>query len=86
MLKYFVEMKGAVPKKILRKAAFKEKHFDRDENLRIAEVDKVTGKTMFRVFDNNTIAANKTGRVESVLRPCASNTAATISKGKKRDS
>ena len=67
MLKYFVEMKGAVPKKILRKAAFKEKHFDRDENLRIAEVDKVTGKTMFRVFDNNTIAANKTGRVESVL-------------------
>ena len=67
MLKYFVEMKGAVPKKILRKAAFKEKHFDRDENLRIAEVDKVTGKTMFRVFDNSTITANKTGRVESVL-------------------
>lgn len=67
MLKYFVEMKGAVPKKVLRKAAFKEKHFDRDENLRIAEVDKVTGKTMFRVFDNNTLSANKTGHLESML-------------------
>ena len=67
MLKYFVEKKGAVPKKVLRKAAFKEKHFDRDENLRIAEVDKVTGKTMFRVFDNNTLSANKTGHLESML-------------------
>ena len=67
MLKYFVEMKGAVPKKVLRKAAFKEKHFDREENLRIAEVDKVTGKTMFRVFDNNALSANKTGRLESIL-------------------
>jgi len=67
MLKYFVEMKGAVPKKVLRKAAFKEKHFDREENLRIAEVDKVTGKTMFRVFDSNTLSANKTGHLESIL-------------------
>ena len=67
MLKYFVEMKGAVPKKVLRKAAFKEKHFDREENLRIAEVDKVTGKTMFRVFDSNTLSANRTGHLESIL-------------------
>jgi serine/threonine-protein kinase PRP4 len=65
MLKYFVEVKGAVPKKLLRKAAFKEKHFDRDGNLRVSEIDKVTGKVLFRVFDQNNTQASKS--LENIL-------------------
>ncbi len=42
MLKLMMELKGKMSNKILRKAKFKDQHFDENFNLMYAEVDKVT--------------------------------------------
>jgi serine/threonine-protein kinase PRP4 len=42
MLKYFMDLKGKMPNKLVRKAAFKDKHFDSNCNFLYHEVDKVT--------------------------------------------
>ena len=42
MLKLMMELKGKMPNKLLRKARFKDKHFDDNLNLTYVEVDKVT--------------------------------------------
>nr|XP_022907633.1 serine/threonine-protein kinase prp4 [Onthophagus taurus] len=42
MLKFFMDMKGKIPNKVIRKGAFKEKHFDANCNFLYHEIDKVT--------------------------------------------
>lgn len=42
MLKYFMDLKGKFPNKVIRKGAFKENHFDANYNYLYHEVDKVT--------------------------------------------
>nr|CAD7459769.1 unnamed protein product [Timema tahoe] len=42
MLKFFMDLKGKMPNKIIRKGTFKEQHFDGNCNFLYHEVDKVT--------------------------------------------
>ncbi|KAK9758717.1 Protein kinase domain [Popillia japonica] len=42
MLKFFMDMKGKIPNKVIRKGAFREKHFDGNCNFLYHEIDKVT--------------------------------------------
>lgn len=45
MLKYFMDYRGKIPNKLIRKAAFKDQHFDATNyNFLYKEVDKVTEK------------------------------------------
>ncbi|XP_065064925.1 serine/threonine-protein kinase PRP4 homolog isoform X2 [Rhopilema esculentum] len=45
MLKLMMELKGKMPNKLLRKAKFKEQHFDDTFNFMYGEVDKITQRT-----------------------------------------
>lgn len=50
MLKFFMDLKGKMPNKLIRKGQFKDKHFDSNCNFLYHEVDKVTervNKTSF---------------------------------------
>ncbi|KAK7869694.1 hypothetical protein R5R35_011766 [Gryllus longicercus] len=42
MLKFFMDLKGKIPNKLIRKGSFKEQHFDGNCNFLYHEVDKVT--------------------------------------------
>ncbi|KAL0112223.1 hypothetical protein PUN28_011943 [Cardiocondyla obscurior] len=42
MLKYFMDLKGKMPNKLIRKGSFKDQHFDSNCNFLYHEVDKVT--------------------------------------------
>ncbi|KAL6255459.1 hypothetical protein P5V15_013793 [Pogonomyrmex californicus] len=42
MLKYFMDLKGKMPNKLIRKGTFKDQHFDSNCNFLYHEVDKVT--------------------------------------------
>ncbi|XP_034938781.1 serine/threonine-protein kinase PRP4 homolog [Chelonus insularis] len=42
MLKFFMDLKGKMPNKLIRKGTFKEQHFDSSCNFLYHEVDKVT--------------------------------------------
>jgi len=42
MLKLFMDLKGKIPNKLIRKGAFKDQHFDANCNFLSHEVDKVT--------------------------------------------
>ncbi|KAL3275380.1 hypothetical protein HHI36_020146 [Cryptolaemus montrouzieri] len=42
MLKFFMDVKGKFPNKVIRKGAFKEQHFDSNCNFLYHEIDKVT--------------------------------------------
>ncbi|XP_063986983.1 serine/threonine-protein kinase PRP4 homolog [Diachasmimorpha longicaudata] len=42
MLKFFMDLKGKMPNKLIRKGTFKEQHFDTNCNFLYHEVDKVT--------------------------------------------
>jgi len=44
MLKLFMEVKGKVPNKLIKKAQFKTNHFDSDSNFLFTEIDKVTDR------------------------------------------
>jgi serine/threonine-protein kinase PRP4 len=44
MLKFFMDLKGAISKRFIRKGAFKEQHFDSDGNFLYREIDRVTEK------------------------------------------
>lgn len=44
MLKYFMDLKGKFPNKLIRKGGFKDNHFDGNCNFLYREVDKVTEK------------------------------------------
>lgn len=42
MLKFFMDVKGKIPNKVVRKGAFKDQHFDNNCNFLYHEIDKVT--------------------------------------------
>lgn len=42
MLKFFMDLKGKMPNKIIRKGTFRDQHFDANCNFLYHEVDKVT--------------------------------------------
>ena len=42
MLKLFMDLKGKMPNKVIRKGAFKDQHFDAACNFLYRDVDKVT--------------------------------------------
>ena len=42
MLKCFMDLKGKIPNKVIRKGQFKDNHFDTNGNFLSHEVDKVT--------------------------------------------
>ncbi|GFZ16123.1 protein kinase superfamily protein [Actinidia rufa] len=50
MLRLHMELKGPFPKKMLRKGAFVEQHFDHDLNFLATEEDPVTKKTIKRLI------------------------------------
>ncbi|XP_057528656.1 uncharacterized protein LOC130807464 [Amaranthus tricolor] len=52
MLRLHMELKGSFPKKMLRKGAFIERHFDQDLNFLATEEDPVTKKTLRRLLVN----------------------------------
>ncbi|KAG9458455.1 hypothetical protein H6P81_002963 [Aristolochia fimbriata] len=52
MLRLHMELKGPFPKKMLRKGAFTEQHFDQDLNFHATEEDPVTKKTIKRLLVN----------------------------------
>ncbi|XWS34023.1 hypothetical protein CRYUN_Cryun21dG0003900 [Craigia yunnanensis] len=52
MLRLHMELKGPFPKKMLRKGAFTEQHFDQDLNFHATEEDPVTKKTIKRMILN----------------------------------
>ena len=42
MLKFFMDLKGKIPNKLVRKGQFRDQHFDANCNFLCVEVDKVT--------------------------------------------
>ncbi|XP_072971456.1 uncharacterized protein [Typha angustifolia] len=52
MLRLHMELKGSFPKKMLRKGAFTDQHFDQDMNFHATEEDPVTKKTVKRLLMN----------------------------------
>ncbi|XP_023539263.1 serine/threonine-protein kinase prpf4B-like isoform X1 [Cucurbita pepo subsp. pepo] len=52
MLRLHMELKGPFQKKMLRKGAFTEQHFDQDLNFHASEEDPVTKKTIKRIIVN----------------------------------
>ncbi|XP_066908405.1 serine/threonine-protein kinase PRP4 homolog isoform X2 [Halyomorpha halys] len=48
MLKLFMDLKGKMPNKLIRKGAFKDQHFDTNCNFLSHEVDKVTERKLMR--------------------------------------
>ncbi|XP_068662777.1 uncharacterized protein [Aristolochia californica] len=52
MLQLHMELKGPFPKKMLRKGAFADQHFDQDLNFHATEEDPVTKKTVKRLLVN----------------------------------
>ncbi|XP_021854061.1 uncharacterized protein [Spinacia oleracea] len=52
MLRLHMELKGPFPKKMLRKGAFLEQHFDQDLNFLATEEDPVTKKTIRKLIVN----------------------------------
>eukprot|EP00258_Populus_trichocarpa_P049410 XP_024465429.1 serine/threonine-protein kinase prpf4B isoform X2 [Populus trichocarpa] len=52
MLRLHMELKGPFPKKMLKKGAFVDQHFDRDSNFHATEEDPVTKKIMKKIIVN----------------------------------
>lgn len=49
MLKCFMDLKGKIPNKIIRKGQFKDNHFDANGNFLSHEVDKVTERVNIKL-------------------------------------
>lgn len=56
MLKYFMDLRGKFPNKLLRKAAFKDQYFDSDYNFLYQDLDKVTEKVKIVTMSHISIA------------------------------
>lgn len=50
MLKFFMDLKGKMANKTIRKGMFKDQHFDSNCNFLYHEVDKVTERVRFMLF------------------------------------
>lgn len=57
MLKYFMDLKGKMPNKLIRKGTFKDQHFDSNCNFLYHEVDKVTERE--KVVVMSTLSATR---------------------------
>lgn len=49
MLKMFMDLKGKIPNKLVKKAKSKEKHFDPDCNFVFIDQDKITKSVSFLI-------------------------------------
>jgi serine/threonine-protein kinase PRP4 len=49
MVKCFMDLKGKIPNKVIRKGQFKDNHFDSNGNFLSHEVDKITERVSFNV-------------------------------------
>ncbi|VDM62169.1 unnamed protein product [Angiostrongylus costaricensis] len=58
MLKLFTEVKGKYPNKLVRRAQFRDQHFDANCNLLYHEIDKVTQRDKVTVLSNIRISRN----------------------------
>lgn len=47
MLKFFMDLKGKMPNKLIRKGQFRDQHFDTNCNFLYHEVDRVTERVSF---------------------------------------
>ena len=54
MLKYFMDLKGKISNRMIRKAVFRTQHFDQDYNFLYREIDRVTEKEKIVVIGNMT--------------------------------
>jgi len=52
MLKYFMDLKGKMANKTIRKGMFKDQHFDTNCNFLYHEVDKVTERVRLILYLN----------------------------------
>lgn len=52
MLKYFMDVKGKFANKLIRRAQFKDQHFDPDCNFMYVEIDKVTEREKVVLLNN----------------------------------
>lgn len=50
MLKFFMDLKGKIPNKIIRKGQFKDQHFDQNCNFLSHEIDKITERVRISYF------------------------------------
>jgi serine/threonine-protein kinase PRP4 len=56
MLKCFMDLKGKIPNKVIRKGQFKDSHFDSNGNFLSHEVDKITERVSEECFFPFTLA------------------------------
>ncbi|XP_066919498.1 serine/threonine-protein kinase PRP4 homolog [Clytia hemisphaerica] len=54
MLKLMFDVKGRMPNKVVKKAMFREKHFDESFNFMFIETDKITQKEKFSIINYGT--------------------------------
>lgn len=59
MLKFFMDLKGKMPNKVIRKGSFKDQHFDTNCNFLYHEVDKVTERVSYFIYINISISTLK---------------------------
>jgi serine/threonine-protein kinase PRP4 len=60
MLKYIMAVKGKFPNKLIRKAQFKDQHFDQNCNFLYHEIDKVTERVrmLSLIFDYSALSVS----------------------------
>lgn len=58
MLKCFMDLKGKIPNKVIRKGQFKEQHFDQNCNFLSHEIDKITERVSYLNFYSITFLIN----------------------------
>lgn len=63
MLKFFMDLKGKMPNKLIRKGNFKEQHFDTNCNFLYHEVDKVTERVCATMYFFNVICISSLVRL-----------------------
>lgn len=52
MLKFFMDLKGKMSNRFIRKGAFKEQHFDATYNFLCQEIDRVTERVSYLLLSN----------------------------------
>lgn len=67
MLKCFMDLKGKIPNKVIRKGQFKENHFDPNGNFLSHEVDKITERVSLNFFIYRTLFFNENNSQEKVV-------------------
>ncbi|VVC96588.1 unnamed protein product [Leptidea sinapis] len=55
MLKCFMDLKGRIPTRLIRKGKFKDQHFDYNNNFLLHKKDEFTGREKYEVISNVTI-------------------------------